>query len=191
MSGPDGAAHEGDRAAAITGAAGVDGRNAPFVYLRRVRWGDGDAARIAYTVRLADFTMEAVEDWFRRVLGFDWYRLNVELGLGSPVVHLAFDFHSPVVPGDRLAITVLVKHLGASSITFDLSARLPDGRVPFRATSIHALVDNARMKAVRIPDEFRSRIEAYMQRSDGSPRTTDRIERKKILDSGSRRSQSG
>lgn len=136
----------------------------PVVYRRRVRWGEGDPACIVYTVRFLDFVMEAIEEWFREVLGVDWYELNLDLGMGSPVVHLELDFSAPVKPGDVLEIPVLVQRLGGSSITFELRARLAgDAAERFRALMVHSLVDNERMKAIPYPPDFRARIERYMQ----------------------------
>lgn len=136
----------------------------PVVYRRRVRWGEGDPAHIAYTVRFLDFVMEAIEEWFREVLGVDWYELNLDLGMGSPVVHLELDFSAPVKPGDVLEIPVLVQRLGGSSITFELRARLAaDASERFRALMVHSLVDNQRMKAIPFPPDFRARIENYIR----------------------------
>jgi len=146
---------------------------APLVYRRRVRWGEGDPAHIVYTVRFLDFAMEAVEEWFREVLGADWYRLNMELGMGTPVVHLELDFYSPVVPGDILEIPVRVERLGGASITFALRARLPDGREPFGGRIVCSLVDNQRMRAIPVPPEYRERIEAYVRACGERPEATE------------------
>lgn len=135
----------------------------PLVYRRRVRWGDGDPAHIVYTVRFLDFAMEAIEEWFREVLGVDWYQLNLDRGIGSPAVHVELDFESPVKPGDILEIPVVVRRLGTSSITFELSAGIEGGGDRFRALVVHALIDNRSMRAVAIPDELRALIENYMK----------------------------
>jgi acyl-CoA thioesterase FadM len=37
-----------------------DGRF-PFIHRRRVKWGESDPARIAYTARFLDFAMDAIE----------------------------------------------------------------------------------------------------------------------------------
>lgn len=73
-----------DAVATAAGAAAID-YPAPYVYRRRVRWGDSDAARIAYTVRFFDYAMEAIEGWFDDVLGSDWYISNTQHGLGLSI----------------------------------------------------------------------------------------------------------
>jgi 4-hydroxybenzoyl-CoA thioesterase len=137
---------------------------APVVYRRRVQWGDGDAGHIVYTARFLDFVMEALEEWWRQVLGVDWYQLNLELGMGSPVVHVELDFRAPVIPGDVLAMEVRVVRLGRSSITFDVRARLADeARERFSAHMISSMIDNKRTRAIPVPKDFRARIEHYMR----------------------------
>lgn len=140
----------------------------PLVYRRRVRWGEGDPAHIVYTVRFLDFAMEAIEEWFRQVLDIDWYRLNLDRGMGSPAVHVELDFEAPVKPGDLLEIPVLVRRLGDSSITFELPARIQGGGDRFRAVVVHALIDNGSMRAIAIPPEYRVRIEGYVARTEES-----------------------
>src|SRR5687767_3262902 len=100
--------------------------DAPFVHHRRVSWADTDAARIAYTGRFLDFAMEAIEAWWRERMGIDWYELNVDRGIGTPFVHVALDFRSPVTPRDTMAMTVMLTRLGGSSLRFAVIARVGD-----------------------------------------------------------------
>ena len=134
---------------------------APVVYRRRVQWGEGDPAHIVYTPRFLDFVMEALEEWWRGVVGVDWYRLNMDLHMGAPVVHVELDFSASVKPGDLLHLTVLVERLGRASVTFVVDARLEDGSDRFRSRVIVSMVDNRRMQAMPVPPEFRERIERY------------------------------
>ncbi|MFO1352608.1 MAG: acyl-CoA thioesterase [Gammaproteobacteria bacterium] len=136
----------------------------PFVYQRRVRWGDGDPALIAYTVRFLDYAMEAIEEWFRAVLGIDWYQLAVRQGMGAPVVHLEFDFTAPLRPGDEVAIEIRVAELRRSTISF-LFNGLREGTTPsFSGKIVECFIDSTgdRLKAAPIPASYRRRIEAYI-----------------------------
>lgn len=110
-----------DAVATAAGAAAID-YPAPYVYRRRVRWGDSDAARIAYTVRFFDYAMEAIEGWFDDVLGSDWYISNTQHGLGSPFVHVEMDIQAPLRPREMVNVKVLVADTGRSTIRFRVEA---------------------------------------------------------------------
>lgn len=131
-----------------------------FIHRRRVLWGETDAARIAYTARFLDFAMEAVEAWFHDRLGFGWFELNVDLGLGTPFVHASLDFRSPVTPRDELASTVRLTRLGGSSLRFLVVGRTDTGaRLVYESTLVCAFVDTATMRPVPVPDRFRALLE--------------------------------
>lgn len=137
---------------------------APFVHRRVINWSDTDAARIVYTVRFLDYLMEAVEGWFRTVVGSSWYEMNVDRGIGTPVVNINFDFKAPLTPRDVLQLTVLVERAGRASITFNVAGDRDDGVRSFIARLTCCAVDNEAMKSVDIPAEWRERIEDYMVR---------------------------
>ena len=60
-----------------------------FLWERRVSFGDCDPARIAYTGRLPEFVLDAIDAfWEAHLEGDNWFRMNVDLGMGMPFVHL-------------------------------------------------------------------------------------------------------
>jgi YbgC/YbaW family acyl-CoA thioester hydrolase len=122
----------------------------PFLHRRRIRWGDTDAARIAYTARFLDFAMESVEAWWRERLGTDWYALNLDHGIGTPFVHASLDFRSPLTPRDVLETSVRLARLGGSSLRFALEARA-GGRLVYEAALVCVFVDAAAMKPIPVP----------------------------------------
>lgn len=134
----------------------------PFVYRRRVLWGDGDPAQIVYTVRFVDYAMEAVEGWFREVTGVDWYRLHAELGMGSPVVHLELDFAGPLVPGDLLELTVLLEGIGRSSYELRVDGRKQGSREVYTGRIVCAMVDGPTIRAIPVPADLRERMQRYL-----------------------------
>lgn len=137
---------------------------APYVHRRVINWSDTDAAQIVYTVRFLDYVMEAVEGWFRTVVGTSWYEMNVDRGIGTPVVSVNFDFSAPLTPRHVLRLTVLVERAGRASITFNISGDRDDGVRSFGVRLVCCAVDNREMKSVDIPAEWRRRIEDYMAR---------------------------
>lgn len=133
----------------------------PLVYRRRVQWGDGDAAGIAYTARFFDFGMEAIDAFFERVLGNNWLVMNRDRKVGSPFVHLEMDIQSPLLPGEDVLVSVLVEGTGRSTIRFRLKGAKDDGTPVFNALFVCSMVDNQIMRAIPIPDDYMARIEAY------------------------------
>ncbi|HEY0834736.1 MAG TPA: acyl-CoA thioesterase [Azospirillum sp.] len=137
---------------------------APYVHRRKVRFGDSDAARIAYTIRLFDYAMEAIEGWFEEVLGNSWYHLNTECGIGSPFVHGDLDIQAPLKPGDGVAVTVLVEGTGRSTVSFRVEGRRGDGVASFGGAWVCSFVDTATMRSIPIPEPLAQRIEEYRRR---------------------------
>ena len=144
--------------------------NVPYRYTRRVQWGDADPALMAYTVRFLDFAMDAVDSWFRDVVGADWYRLNTEHGVGAPAVHVDLDFTAPLRPGDTLALTVLVVDVGRSSLALGVEGRV-DGRAIYTGKLVHVFMDRETMRSTPIPALFREPIERYAEACKASTGT--------------------
>jgi acyl-CoA thioesterase FadM len=125
-----------------------------------VRWGDTDAAAIAYTGRLPDIMMEAIEAWFIDRLGIDWYRLNRDEGTGTPFAHLSMDFRSPITPREPLDVTVILAEAGRSSLSFSVTGMaVGSERLCFEGRAVCVFVDVATMRPVRIPQKYRGRVE--------------------------------
>lgn len=133
----------------------------PFVHRRVINWGDTDAARIVYTGRFLDFALEAIEDWFRTVVGYGWYEMNMDLGIGTPFVKADIDFKAPLTPRDGLATTVLVERAGRASIAFNVAGERDDGVCSFTGRLVCCAIAAGEMKPVEIPADWRARIEHY------------------------------
>jgi acyl-CoA thioesterase FadM len=139
----------------------IEGKAYPFVHARRIRWGESDPARIAYTARFLDFAMDAIEAFFTDRLGASFYEFNVDMGSGSPFVRVELDFRSPVTPRDTLETEVRIAKLGGSSVTFVVTGRVGD-RVSYGGRLVCAFVDSTgtKMKPIPIPPAFREKLEA-------------------------------
>ncbi len=128
-------------------AAGSDAPQSaigPFVYPVRPTWGDTDTARMVYTARFPDYALRAIDAWLLERVGADFYRLNVEWGIGTPFVHLECDFRSPATPRDVLLLAVRVEKVGTSSLTFRVVATIEaDGRLCFEGKFVCATVNEA------------------------------------------------
>ena len=134
--------------------------------LRTIKFGETDAAAIVYTPRFADFCMEAAEVWFREYLDFDWYHINTELGMGTPVVHMEIDFKGPLHGGDGLAVEVDVARVGSKSLTlcFEGCKKLANGDVSlsFAGRFVYCFTSKALGgKAMPIPEAQLAMINDY------------------------------
>lgn len=136
-------------------------RGLTFVHSRIVKWGDTDPAGIVYTPRVLDYAMEAVEAWYRDVLGTPWRKLNLERKLGSPFVKASVEFVKPIQPDQKLDVALVVASIGRSTLTFAMEGRGELGAVHFRATMKACIVDLKDYRPTPLPPDFRAAAEAY------------------------------
>lgn len=144
----------------------VMNKTVPFTHWRTIPFGDTDAARIVYTPKFSDYCMEAAEVWFREYINFDWYRINTELGIGTPVVHMDIDFLRPLKGGDKLGVVVTVDKIGRSSLTLTLKGifepKESNMLVPsFSARFIFCFTSIEAGGVISIPVQQREYIAAY------------------------------
>ena len=124
----------------------------------RVRWADCDPANIAYTGRLPDFALEAIDAWWEHAVGADWYRLTNDRGIGTPFVNLSMDFRSPVTPRHPLMCEVAPVRLGRTSVTFRV-AGWQGGVLCFEGRFTEVFMRDGVFKAVEPPEDIRTMIE--------------------------------
>lgn len=134
---------------------------APHVYRRRIRFGESDAATIAYTGNFPLYALEAIEDWFELWGDHDWYDLNVKHGFGTPFVNITMDLKAPLRPREVVAMTVTLPKVGTSSMTFQVDGVRPDGVLSFTSTLVCVTAHPAEQRTIPIPAALRARIDAY------------------------------
>ena len=130
-----------------------------FTHEITVTWADCDPAAIAFTGRIPYWALEAIDAFWRDVVGVDWYALNLDLNYGTPFVHMSLDFSAPVTPRHRLICRVVVERVGTTSISFRVTGS-QDGTDCFtgRFTSVFVISDQMRPTAP--PPDIRARLEA-------------------------------
>ncbi len=135
---------------------------AVFTHEITVGWADCDPAAIAFTGRVPYWALEAIDAFWREVVGADWYALNLDQNIGTPFVHLSLDFSAPVTPRHKLICAVDVASLGTTSITFAITGR--QGAVTCwkgRFTCVFVVSDA--MTPRQPPAEIRARIAPLVQ----------------------------
>ena len=125
-----------------------------------VRFGDLDAAGIAYYPNLVNFLHEAFEDFFRGHVGRPYPEVYAE-GLGFPTVKVEMEFVSPVRYGDHVEVALAVERIGRSSVQIRYEGTVK-GRPVFHARNIAVIVDMKTFRPVPLPDWLRVRFEAAM-----------------------------
>ena len=139
--------------------AGHDGASGPvFVHRMRVGWGDCDPALIAYTGRIPQFALDAIDVWWKVHVGLDWYELNVDKDIGTPFVHLSVDFRKPVTPRHDLECNVRLTGLGESSVRFSVDG-WQDGALCFEGRFVCVFVAARAHKRMAAPPDIRTVLE--------------------------------
>ena len=125
-----------------------------------VRFGDLDAAGIAYYPNLVNFLHEALEDFFTGHVGRSYPEIFGE-GIGSPTVKVEMEFLSPVRYGDWVDIGVVVEHVGRTSLRLRYEGSV-GGRPVFKARNTSVAVDMKTFRPVPVPDWLRLRLDAAL-----------------------------
>jgi 4-hydroxybenzoyl-CoA thioesterase len=125
-----------------------------------VRFGDLDAAGIAYYPNLVNFLHEAFEDFFRGHVGRPYPEVYAE-GIGFPTVKVEMEFVSPVRYGDHVDVGLTVERIGRSSVQIRYEGSV-QGRPVFHARNIAVVVDLKTFRPVPLPDWLRARFAAAM-----------------------------
>lgn len=131
-----------------------------FVWRRRVGFGDCDPAMIAYTGRIPEFALEAIDAFWEDLLdGESWYRMVVDSGLGTPFVHMSYDFAAPITPRHSLVMRVRPKTLGKTSIRFAMTASQNEQEC-FTAEFVCVFVSASDFRKIEAPERIRVALEA-------------------------------
>jgi len=126
-----------------------------------VRFSDLDPAGIAYYPNLVNFLHVAFEDFFAGFVGRPYPEVFKE-GLGFPTVKLEMEYLSPIHYGDRVAVKVVVEHVGRSSVRFRYEGQVDDYPV-FIARNTAVVVDMREFRPISIPSPLREKLHAAME----------------------------
>lgn len=126
-----------------------------------VRFGDLDAAGIAYYPNLVNFLHEAFEDFFAGHVGRPYPEVYRD-GIGFPTVRVEMEFLSPVRYGDRVSVALTVERVGNSSVQIRYAGSVED-RPVFRARNVAVVVDMKTFRPTPLPAWLRERFQAAME----------------------------
>jgi 4-hydroxybenzoyl-CoA thioesterase len=123
-----------------------------------VRFGDLDAAGIAYDPNLVNFLHEAFEDFFVGHVGRPYPDVFRD-GIGFPTVKVEMEFLSPVHYGDHVDIDVTVEHVGRTSVRIRYEGSV-GGWPVFKARNTQVVVDMRTFRPTPLPPSLRESFEA-------------------------------
>jgi len=126
-----------------------------------VRFGDLDAAGIAYYPRLVNFLHESFEDFFRGHVGRSYPQVFKE-GIAFPTVKVEMEFLSPVHYGDLVDIDVVIEKIGRSSVQVRYAGSV-GGKDVFRARQTAVVIDMKTFRSIPVPEWMRERFAAAME----------------------------
>lgn len=127
----------------------------------KVRFGDVDAAGIAYFPSIYNMIHRVFEDLWEFHVGVSYADLIKGQGLGFPLVHSNVDFKSPLRFGDTPRVVVTCDKLGRSSLGLRYRFFLGEELV-LDAHMTTACIEMARLKSCPIPDKYRESLNALM-----------------------------
>lgn len=135
------------------------GQAAPrFTSRRKVRFGDVDAAGMAFYPRYFEMLNETVEDWFES-LGWDFARMHLEARAGIPARHIEADFTAASRLGDELEAALFVERVGRTSATLRANfCCAGEPRWSVRMVVVFIGLDTG--AAMPWPDDLRAKLEA-------------------------------
>ncbi|WP_254533001.1 acyl-CoA thioesterase [Natrinema gelatinilyticum] len=126
-----------------------------YTHTWTVRFSDTDPFGIAHYPRMIDAIHEA-SDAFMEHVGYPYWELTEEHGVGLPLVSMDFDFTGQVRGGDRVEIE-LTPEVGDSSVRFEYVAT-HDGDVVFRGTEFRVCVPVDGDGGIPVPDDLRAAL---------------------------------
>lgn len=131
-----------------------------FVRARDVEFRDVDTAdHVNNAVYLTYLETERI-GYLIEVLGEDFaYQLSLILA------HVTLDFRAPAHFPERLEIGTRVTRVGTKSFTMEHEIRGGDERLVLEASSVLVAYDYEAGAPMAVPDDWRTRLDAYEERS--------------------------
>jgi len=138
---------------------------APFVQQHRIVYGECALSGKVYPPRVYDMALEAVGEWYERVLGITWLQQCINLK-GQPFVDINCLYLRDMEVGRLLNIAVRVRHLGAASIVYSVVGYDDSGLPCFDAQLAACYIDETSgvYKPTPFPEDYRGRIQDYRAR---------------------------
>jgi acyl-CoA thioesterase FadM len=130
---------------------------------KTVSWGECDPAGVVYTPRFANYAVEAFHYFLAEMLGRPLQQRLGELGLGTPMKAMHFEFHKSLWPDQAFFMEVYVVALRTRSFDLKVVGKDDTGAACFNAVLSPVCINAAVRSSVPIPDVLRQRLEEYQR----------------------------
>ncbi len=134
----------------------------PFIHTIKVTWGDCDPAKIAYTGRIPNWCLDAINAFLDHHIGGGWYFQEIDHDMGMPFVSMSLDFRAPVTPRYPLECEVWPERLGTTSVTFRVVGR-QNGTLCFEGSFVEVFIQASTFTKQAPPERVRSVLEALVR----------------------------
>lgn len=130
------------------------------MYVREwtARFAHTDMFQIVFYPELFEVIHDTADRYLESI-GYPFWRLADELGVGFPIVEANAEFRAPIRAGDTITVE-LTHSIGETSLRFDFQATHEDGRDAFTAFEQRVCVSVGGDSPRPIPAEFRQALEA-------------------------------
>ena len=137
----------------------------PFIFRRRVLWGECDPAGVVYTPRFVDFASIASQHFLGHLLGAGFTESKRSNNFGTPCKALSLIFHSSLRPDQIFDMNVYVKTIGTTTFTLGIAGTASDGTSIFDATFTVITVQPSDRSAIVVPTQLRNALKPYVRDS--------------------------
>jgi 4-hydroxybenzoyl-CoA thioesterase len=127
---------------------------------RNVRFSDCDPAGIVYTPRYIDMANGVIEDFFIDRLGINYHDVIQKDRVGLGYKSVDTDFFKPAFMGDRLNFTVVIEHIGRTSIIFVIHC-VRELEEVMRCRLVMVTTSLNTNNAINIPPDIKDALIAY------------------------------
>ena len=129
-----------------------------------IRFSHCDPAGIVYFPHYFNMFNGLIEDWYTEELGYNYAEIIMGSQFGFPFVRIECDFKVPSRMGDVIDLTLLVEHVGRSSLGIAIVCHR-DGVERLRARMVTAMMSITTRKPEPLPQPLREAIEDYRTRT--------------------------
>ena len=134
-----------------------------FVYKRKIRFQDTDAAGIIFFPNQFCFYQEAFEA-FLESIGYDLATVTRKNKHHLPVVYAEANYSAPLRLGDNIEIHLKVAHIGNSSLTFQADI-IKESKIPAGGVKVvHVCVNALTLKKASLPQSLRGKMESFYKK---------------------------
>ena len=137
-----------------------------FTSIQKIRFDDVDGAGIVYYPQFFHLCHAAFEDFFDTAANVSYPELISQQRLAFPTVAIRSEFHAPLAYGDIAIISLGIRRIGNSSVTFVYAIRRKrDGVLCFEADVTTVMVQTEGLKPIPLPETYRQLFQRYLTAS--------------------------